>query len=434
MSELSDRLQATEPRPRARDLGIEIGSMLPGAYNAITDVPGVRVGHVTIVEGAGALRPEGGPFRTGATAVLPHEGDLFHNKVHGVIHSINGFGEVTNQQQVDELGVIEGPIVLTNTTNVPRVQDAVIQWMLERHPEMGTTTWTVSPVVAECSDFYLNDIRGRRVGYPEVRQAIESAQGGEVAEGSVGAGTGMTCFGFKGGVGTASRVLPAEFGRFAVGVLVVSNFGYREMLRVDGVPVGRELRNWQGPQPDGPRNPADAQLRVGERPAGGAAAKDEGGATSGATSGAKSGAKSGADDGAGGDGGSIVMVLATDAPVTARQLRRLAVRCGAGLAHIGSFYGNNSGDFVIAFSTANKVLHVPPLMVVQAEQVAEDGPAISALFRACFEATEEAILNSLLRATTVVGRDDHVRHALPIDRLVELMHQYGHPEVHLPNA
>lgn len=373
-------------RPRVRDMGITPGRLSPGPLNGITDVPGVRVGHVTLIEGQGPLVPGTGPVRTGVTAVLPHDGDLFLDKVVGAIHTINGFGEVTNVHQVAELGVLEGPIMITNTLNVPRVADAVIDWAQRQHPEMGVTTWGISPIVAECSDMYLNDIRGRHVKVEHVFAAIEHAVGGPVDEGAVGAGTGMTCYGFKGGVGTSSRVVPAEAGGYTLGILVVSNFGGRERLTIDGVPVGRFLIDW--PKGENPPTPPS--------------------------------------------GGSVVIVLATDAPLSERQLGRLARRVTHGLARTGSVSGTTSGDFVIAFTTVNRVAHHAEGLTYPVTCLVETRQTINPLFEAVVEATEEAVLNSLFRAQTVVGRDGHVRHALPLERVVELMHRFGHTQVRPP--
>jgi len=367
-------------------MGITPGRLSTGPHNAITDVAGVRVGHVTLIEGEGRLVPGTGPIRTGVTAVLPHVGDLFLDKVIGVVHTINGFGEVTNTEQVAEMGMLEGPVMITNTLNVPRVADAVIDWAQERNPQMGVTTWGISPIVAECSDMYLNDIRGRHVKASHVFAAIEGATPGLVEEGNVGAGTGMSCYEFKGGVGTSSRVVPAEVGGYTVGILVVSNFGSRERLTIDGVPVGRLLADW----PAEPLEPASPQ------------------------------------------GGSIVIVLATDAPLSERQLGRLARRVAHGLARTGSVAGTTSGDFVIAFTTANRVDHYAQGITYPMTCLVETWETINPLFEAVVEATEEAVLNSLFRAQTLVGRDDHMRHALPLEQVVEIMHQYGHSQVSLP--
>src|SRR3989338_296885 len=212
---------AMTKRPRARDLGITVGTLPPGPLNALTDVGGVKVGHTTLVRGEGALVPGSGPVRTGVTAILPHPGDLFYDKVAAVVHRLNGFGEVTNSEQVREMGVIDTPILLTGTTNVPRAADALLDWAFARDAAMGITTWSPSPIVAECSDMYLNDVRGRHVDSEHVRAAIEGAASGPVMEGAVGGGTGMSCFEFKGGIGTSSRRVPAEAGGVTVGALVI---------------------------------------------------------------------------------------------------------------------------------------------------------------------------------------------------------------------
>jgi D-aminopeptidase len=375
-------------RPRTRDLGIKIGRLDPGKWNAITDVPGVKVGHTTLIQGAGKLVPGKGPVRTGVSAILPHEGDLFLEKVTGAVHRINGFGEVTNAEQIHEMGFIEGPIMLTNTFNVPRVADAVIDWSLEQNQAMGIETWGISPVVAETSDIWLNDIRGRHVHREHVFHAIESATDGAVEEGAVGGGTGMVCYDFKGGIGTASRRLSDKLGGYTVGVLVQSNFGWRPQLMIDGVPVGRELVDYQ------PRKGAVPPIVI--------------------------------------DGGSVIVVIATDAPCTHRQLTRLAVRAANGLARTGSHTGNTSGDFVIAFSTTRRKQHYTENFTYTFQQIAESGDLINHMFWSVVEATEEAVLNSLFKAETMVGRDDRVIAALPLQETVECMHKYGHPEVHLP--
>ena len=383
------------PRPRARDCGITIGTLPTGPHNAITDVAGVLVGHSTLISGEGRLVPGTGPVRTGVTAIRPHPGDVFRDKVAAWVHRINGFGEVTNAEQVREMGVLETPVLLTGTQNVPRVADALLDWDFARDPELCVTTWGPGPVVAECSDQFLSDARGRHVTAAHVHAALESAAGGPVAEGGVGGGTGMSCCEFKGGIGTSSRVLPAEAGGYTVGVLVMSNFGRREHLVIDGVPVGRALRAW-GP------DPGVNLERIGS---------------------------------------SIIIVLATDAPADARQLERLSVRAAGGLARVGGLYSTSSGDFVIAFSTTNRTPHFPPEREVTQRVVAESmlagaewpsAPPINMLFQATLEATEEAILNSLFSAETMVGRDNHTRFALPIAETVAVMRQYGHSEAHLP--
>ncbi|HRF47282.1 MAG TPA: P1 family peptidase [Anaerolineales bacterium] len=374
-------------RPRARDVGVVIGTLPTGTHNAITDVEGVRVGHTTLIMGDGPIVPGVGPVRTGVTAIIPHAGDVFRDKVAAWVHRINGFGEVTNAEQVRELGVLETPILLTGTQNVPRVADAVLDWAFAKDPEMGVSTWGPSPVVAECSDQYLSDVRGRHVRSEHVAAAIEGATGGSVVEGGVGAGVGMSCCEFKGGIGTSSRVVPAEAGGFTVGVLVLSNFGRREHLVINGVPVGRSLVDWRPPHSE--VNPD-------------------------------------------GLGSSIIIVVATDAPLPPRQLERLCVRAGGGLARVGGLVSTTSGDFAIAFSTTNRTAHDPGALVLDQRQVAEAVapcqpesamPAINYLFQATLEATEEAILNSMFAAETLVGRDGHVRHALPLDEVLRLLNR-----------
>jgi len=359
-------MKTASSRPRAREFGVPFRGLPPGPLNAITDVSGVRVGHTTLIEGPG---PQA--VRTGVTAVLPHGDDIFREKVIGAVHTINGFGKPLGFEQVRELGVIESPICLTNTLNVGLVADALVSWALRRNPDIGVRTSTMNPLVGECNDGYLNDIQGRHVRAEHVWAAIDGAQGGLVAEGNVGAGTGMSAFGFKGGVGTASRLVPERYGGFTVGVLVVANFGYREQLLIGGVPVGRELADWPGEEP-----------------------RDE---------------------------GSIMIVLATDAPLTSRQLSRVARRTAHGLARTGSTATNGSGDFTIAFSTAQRVPHYSHTLVRQVHCLAENGPAINALFQATVEATEEAVLNALFRAETMTGRGGHVRHALPLDQVAEIL-------------
>lgn len=373
-------------RPRARDLGIIIGRLDPGPLNAITDVAGIRVGHTTLIEGAGKLIPGQGPIRTGVTAIMPHPGDLFLEKVTGAIVRINGFGEVTNSEQVHEMGFIEGPIVLTNTLNVPRAADAVIDWSLAQDAAQGVDTWMVSPCVAETSDMWLNDIRGRHVHREHVFHAIDSATAGAVQEGAVGGGTGMVCYGFKGGIGTASRKLPANLGGYTIGVLAQTNFGFRPQLMIDGVPVGRELVDYVAPTVPGSAV----------------------------------------------DSGSCIVVLATDAPCTYRQLERLAVRAQNGLARTGSHTGNTSGDFVIAFTTVRNKPHFPSGLTLSFEQIVEHGDLINYMFWSVVEATEEAILNSLFRSNTMVGRDDRVVPGLPVQETVRIMNKYGHAGVHVP--
>jgi D-aminopeptidase len=338
----------------------------PGPLNAITDVAGVRVGQVTLVAGDGPHA-----VRTGVTVILAHEDNLYRQKVMAAVYTINGYGKAIGFEQVRELGQIESPIALTNTASVGLVADALIAWTLEQNPE----ALSVNVVVGECNDGYLNDIRGQHVRREHVWQAIEAATPGPVAEGNVGAGTGMICFGFKGGVGAASRRLAAAQGGFTVGALVVANFGRRELLRVDGAPVGRYLADWQAEPPEPP-------APTGE--------------------------------------GSIVTVVATDAPLTARQLLRVAKRAGPGLARTGSAGGHGSGDFAIAFSTANRTPLATRGLTRQIEALVETGQALDPLFQAAVEAVEEAILNALCLAETMAGRKGRVIHALPLEVIREL--------------
>jgi D-aminopeptidase len=338
-------------------------------HNAITDVEGVRVGHTTLISGEGPLRPGAGPVRTGVTVILPHDGNLFRQKVVAAVHTINGFGKVCGFEEIRELGVIETPIALTNTLNVYLVADALAQAAVRQSPEIGVRTSSVNAVVGETNDGYLNDLQGRHVRHEHVWAAIETAAGGPVAEGAVGAGTGTSCFGWKGGIGTASRVWPEGY---TVGALVQTNFGRPDHLLVGGVPVGRHIRP-----------PED----VG-RPAAGE---------------------------------SVMVALATDAPLTSRQLRRLCVRAAAGLARTGSDYGHGSGDFVIAFTTAYRIAHRSRTLTTTRTALADEGRAMNWLLPAVAECVEEAVLNSLFRAETVVGRDGHTRHALPVDTVAALV-------------
>lgn len=409
-------------RPRARDLGIKIGRIKTGRYNAITDVAGVRVGHVTLIEGSGKLVPGTGPIRTGVTAILPHGGDLFLEKVTGAVLRINGFGEVTNSEQVHEMGFIEGPIMLTNSLNVPRVADAVIDWSLDRNKAMGVETWGISPIVAETNDMYLNDIRGRHVHRDHVFLAIDSAKGGPVEEGAVGGGTGMICYDFKGGIGTASRKLPDKLGGYTVGILVQTNFGWRPQLMIDGVPIGRELEQYKPVRRKMVNQPQGVIARSGaikQSPS-----RDLGIALQKPLTMTKSERVT--------DSGSVIVVLATDAPCSTRILTRLAMRVQNGLARTGSHTGNTSGDFVIAFTTSRRKKHFADALTYPAEQIIEQGDLINYMFWAVIEATEEAVLNSLFKADTMIGRDDRVVPGLPIEETVALMNKYGHKQVHLP--
>ncbi len=368
------------PRPRARELGIKPGIYEPGPDNAITDVAGVRVGQVTISEDL----PGGKAVRTGVTAILPHDGNVFREKVAGAVYVFNAFGKLVGSTQVNELGQIETPILLTNTLSVWDAAAAMTEWILALPGNENVRS--INPIVGETNDGYLNDIRGRHVKTEHVRRALESAKDGPVEEGAVGAGAGTTVFGWKGGIGTSSRKIAdsrstgletRSAAGYTLGVLVQTNFGGR--LTIDGVPVWREL------QP--PR----------ERAANGG------------------GALNSAD-------GSCMIVVATDAPLDARQLRRLAARAILGMARTGSNGGHNSGDFVIAFSTTNRYVtgqkENAPIALVREDDLLP-------LFVAVIDATEEAIYNSLFRATTVRGDQGHLVEAIPIGKLREVLKKYG---------
>ena len=385
-------------RPRARDIGLVVGVLPPGRLDAITDVEGVRVGQVTLIKGE--------DVRTGVTAILPHGGNLFREKVPGAVFVGNGFGKLMGSTQVAELGEIETPILLTNTLNVPRVADALVEWVLGQPGNEDVRS--VNALVAETNDGQLNDIRGRHVGREEVFAALKNARGGEVEEGSVGAGTGTVAFGFKGGIGTASRVVPKKFGGYTVGVLVQTNFG--GVLTMNGAPVGRELGRYYL------KEDLEPPTRSGREGAGQTQSKSE--SNSNSDSNSDSNLNSDRAD------GSVIIVIATDAPLDARNLRRLAARAMLGLARTGSPSTNGSGDYCIAFSTApsSRVRH-GDTELRRVELLPND--AVSPLFLACVEATEEAVYNSLLRATTVKGRAGARVEALPVDRTIEILKKYN---------
>ena len=360
-----------EKRARARELGITIGQYQPGPLNAITDVDGVKVGQVTLMQGEGTLRPGKGPVRTGVTVIIPRD-DVWHKKVPAGAFVLNGTGEMTGLAWVAEAGFLEYPIALTNTLNVPRVANGVMSWMIQRYPGIGITDDTLTPVVAECDDSRLNDIQGRHVSEDQVVGALEAASGGAVLEGAVGAGTGMVSYGFKGGIGTSSRRLPEEQGGYTVGVLVNANHGRREELVVNGMPVGQQYEE---------RRHASVA----------------------------------------GSEGSIIVVIATDAPLDARQLGRIAKRAALGLARTGSTARHGSGDFMLAFSTGNIIPHYPAERTFVMTRMADTH--MNPLFTATVEATEEAILNALTMATTMVGRDDHRVEAISLSTLTRLLHR-----------
>ncbi|MFZ1702219.1 MAG: P1 family peptidase [Pyrinomonadaceae bacterium] len=364
-------------RPRAREIGVKIGVLPTGPLNAITDVIGVAVGQRTIIRGQN--------IRTGITAIVPHSGNLFAEKVPGAVFVGNGFGKLAGSTQVNELGEIETPILLTSTLSVPKTADFLMDYMLGMPGNENVRS--INPVVAETNDGGLNDIRGRWVTQEDVFSALKNANSDSVEEGSVGAGTGTVAFGWKGGIGTSSRKLPESLGGYTLGVLVQSNFG--GVLSIDGVPVGVELGKYY--------------------------LKDAVGASGGVQPPATAGGSDLAD-------GSIIIVIATDAPLDHRQLSRLASRSMSGLARTGSSMTNGSGDYAIAFSTQNRIKASEAKRSVSV--LGND--AMSPLFQAVIEATEEAILNSLFKATTVTGNGRTVE-AVPIDRVREIMKRYGRP-------
>ncbi|MFP4647189.1 MAG: P1 family peptidase [Candidatus Acetothermia bacterium] len=350
-------------RPRARELGIEVGIFQPGNFNAITDVQDVLVGHETVWRGE--------EIRTGVTCILPHSGNVFQQKVAGATFVANGFGKTCGLAQIDELGEIETPICLTDTINVPAVADAVIEYVLQLPGNEDVRS--INPVVGETNMGHLNASRARPVDKTQALAAIENAEPGLVPEGSLGAGTGTQCLGWKGGIGTSSRVLPDDEGGYTVGVLVQSNFG--GSLNINGAPVGRELGRYyfNGGMPSG--------------------------------------------------GDSIMMILATDAPLGHRGLKRLAKRAPYGMARAGGISSNGSGDFVIAFSSGQLIEHEAGETTRKVELVPND--SMSHLFQAVQEATEEAIYNSILKAKTVRGRDGNTVEALPVQQTKEILKKYG---------
>ena len=329
---------------------IRIGQLTPGKNNSITDVEGVLVGHSTIAE-------EG--IRTGVTAVLPHGGNLFREKVAAACYVINGFGKTVGTLQIEELGSIETPIVLTNTLSVGTAYEALVEYMLEQNEDIGISTGTVNPVVCECNDGYLNDIRGLHVKKEHVFESIKSASAC-FEEGAVGAGTGMSCFGLKGGIGSASRLIKLDDEDYTLGVLVLSNFGVKEDLMMDGMKVGNIIMKKQEE-------------------------KEE-------------------------DKGSIIIIIATDIPLSERQLKRVSKRAVVGLSRLGSFLGNGSGDVVISFSTANRIEHYEKRDIISIKMISEG--KINYLFRAVAEAVEESVLNSMLAADAVTGRNGNTRETL----------------------
>jgi D-aminopeptidase len=363
-------------KPRARDLGVPFDGT-PGPLNAITDVAGVTVGHTTLISGEGKLQVGTGPVRTGVTAVLPRSKDSMMNPVFAGWFSQNGNGEMTGTTWVEESGFLEGPVMITNTHSVGVVRDAVIQWRVQHGQPDPTGYWWSLPVVAETWDGWLNDINGFHVKPEHAFHAIDAAHSGPIEEGNVGGGTGMICNGFKGGIGTSSRKLDAKSGGYTVGVLVQCNYGTRSNLRIAGVPVGREI----------PEDPAYSHVAFAQE-----------------------------------DWGSIIVVVATDAPLVSHQLKRLARRVSLGLGRNGSISGNGSGDIFIAFSTANSG-SAKPDGTVQLTMLPND--RMDPLFAATVQATEEAIINAMVAAETMTGIEDHKVIALPHDKLRAVLKKYN---------
>jgi D-aminopeptidase len=368
--------QTSSAKPRARDLGVPFDGT-PGPLNAITDVAGITVGHTTLISGAGKLVVGKGPVRTGVTAVFPRGKDVDDTGVFAGWWSLNGNGEMTGTTWVEESGILTGPVMITNTHSVGVVRDAVIQWTVAHRKVGPDDDWWSLPVVAETWDGWLNDINGFHVKPEHVFQAIESSHGGSVEEGAVGGGTGMICNGFKGGIGTSSRKLSDQEGGYTVGVLVQCNYGSRQNFRVAGIPVGREIPS-EDPYASAPGD-------ITER-------------------------------------GSIIVIVATDAPLLPHQLKRLARRVSLGLGRNGSISGNGSGDIFIAFSTANQGAatadHVVDLKMLPSDKM-------NPVFEATVEATEESIINAMVAATSMTGIDNHHVSALPHDQLRAILKKYN---------
>ena len=361
-----------ERRVRLRELGIFIGDMSPGQNNAITDVVGVKVGHVTLVRGEGALVVGEGPVRTGVTAILPHGGDLSRFPVFAADFTLNGNGELTGMGAVRRSGLLGAPVLFTNTSSVGAVYDGAMGWMLQRNPDLFKTGLRPEPVVGETWAKFLHDTTGRHVRPEHAVQALDTASGGPVTEGCVGGGTGMRAYSFKAGIGTASRQVPCDDQVYTVGVLVQANFGRRPQLLVDGVPVGREITELL----------------------------PESGKTK-----------------------SMLAIVATDAPLIPSQLQRVCKRVALGMARTGAISTSGSGDLVLAFTNGNR-LRTDDVPAAHSVGMLGDG-YLSTLYKGVVEATEEAILNSLTMAETMVGRDGKTIHALPLERLVEVMRAHG---------
>jgi len=366
--------ESAPARRRLRDLGIRLGRFEPGPFNAITDVGGVKVGHVTKIEGSGALVPGKGPVRTGVTAILPND-NPFYERTIGAAFVLNGAGEVSGITQLIEWNLLETPILLTHSLAVGRVADATARWMVKHYPGIGQYEDVVLPVVGECDDSFLNDAAGVHVFAEDVYRAIEGAAAGPVAEGSVGAGTGMVTCDFKSGIGTASRRVPGEEEHYNIGILALSNFGRMIDLRIDGVPVGALLE------------PDYQAIQKRERTY-----------------------------------GSIIVVLATDAPLLPSQMARLCKRAALGIGRVGSYAEHSSGEIIVGFSTGNRVPRRTQGMTSTLKTLLDE--CVSPLYEATVEATEEAILNSLCMADSMYGVNNSFAPALPLDRVADLLSRY----------
>jgi D-aminopeptidase len=362
-------------RVRLRDLGIHIGEFSPGPLNSITDVPGVRVGHSTVIEGSGRRKPGNGPVRTGVTVILPND-DIYNRKLVSGSFTLSGAGEVSGLTQVMEWGVIETPIALTNTLSVGRVSDCVVKWMAQKYPEIMEQQEVIIPVVGECDDSFLNDAVGLHIKPQHVFTALDNAKNDLPLEGAVGAGTGMICCDFKAGVGTSSRILKLGDHPYTLGVLVVSNFGFMEHLRVDGFPIGRGLAAAQGKY----------SRRVNNY-------------------------------------GSIIVVVGTDIPLTHMQVNRVCRRAALGLGRVGSYGAHSSGEIIIGFSTANEVARVAKQPQMEIRALRDTG--LDPVYKAVIETTEEAILNSLTRAVTMEGVNNNRVPAMDLELLKQLYARYN---------
>jgi len=358
-----ENLYSDAPRRRIRELGVKIGTLEPGPYNAITDVKGVRVGQTTIIKGKGK-----GAVRTGVTVILPHRGNIYEENLFASYFNLAGWGEMTGITDVENMGKLKTPIFLTGTYNVGIVYDAAIEYLSKINPTMGEADEMVNPVVAECFDDFLSDTRSRQISKDDVLKAIESATSGPVAEGTVGGGTGMISFGFKGGIGTSSRKVR---GKYTVGVLVMDNKGSRNQLRIDGVPVGKEIKRFE--------------YKLGKTK-------------------------------------SIILIAATDAPLLPFQLKKLAKRVAMGLAQTGAISHTGSGDIILAFSTANKIPKNKSSSFQNIKSINDFW--ITPFYQAIVEATQEAIINALTSARTTVGRDNNTVHGIPLDQVKQIMKKY----------